>query len=144
MGRSVALHARRAQDHPQRRLGAGPSFAQHLGVRAAGQQAQGERQQYRVVGDADDREEIRDQVDRQRQVGENDPKPRAPRQVDAGVTGQTPDQNEAIGDEAGDGTGVLAAAGGEESGDGDRVEADDDQQQPPWPEVDRDAAAIAI
>ena len=95
-------------DHPQRRLGAGPGHAEHLDASAARQQAQGERQQDRIVGDADDRKEVRDQVDRQRQVCEHEPQSHAPRQGDAAVAGEAPDQHQAIGDEARDGAGVLA------------------------------------
>ena len=79
-------------------------------------------QQNRVIELTDAWQEIGHQIDRQGEITEDKEEDRSPRPGNASVAGQSTDEDDAVGNEARQRTGVLTPAGGDQGGDGDCIQ----------------------
>jgi hypothetical protein len=86
-----------AADGLESLLGAGPVTGDRVRSGPADHRSQDERDEDRVVGVAEDRDEVGDQVDRHRQVGEQAPQPEAYAAGQRGVAREPGDEPEQVG-----------------------------------------------
>src|SRR4051812_12460854 len=135
-GCPVRLQAGRAQHEHEGGLRSGPRLADELGASPANDQPQRQAEDDRVVELPDPWQEVRDEVDRQREIAQNDDEGGATRPRDSLVPGKPRDEDEAVRDETGEGSGILAAPGGDQGGEGEQVEGDNNQENAPGPERD--------
>jgi len=72
--------------------------------------SQHERGDDRVVGEADDRDDVGNDVDRRREIGEERPYQPAGPALDVGISGEPPDESNRVGKQS-NGAGELAPRG---------------------------------
>lgn len=116
----------RPLEHPQRAWRTRPQFAEHpRGPRGSEEPAEHQRDHDQIVELADDRQEVGDEVDRREEVADRGRHQQLPPARDAPVPEQAFQQDDAIGDEAGQSASVGPAAGQHEKEHGNDVDGQD-------------------
>jgi len=113
----VGLSRCEAEDESERTLRAGPVLADERFSASAEEAAEDERDDYYVVELAGDRNEVRHQVEGEREVARERNDQRLLPARHARVTKQSAAENNAVRDEAGKGAGALASSRDDESED---------------------------
>src|SRR5215204_3713743 len=135
-GCAVRLETRSAEDDRERRCGPGPGLADQLGAAAADDQSQRQAEHDGVIELADAGQEVRNEIERQGQIAQNDEEDGSPCPGNALIPRQAADEHRAVGDETRQRPRVLAAPRGDQGGDAQDVQPGGEEEQSPRPEGD--------